>query len=442
MKGRHTVVPLHASIQESCRRIGFDNLAPIIWHKIANAVYEASGNGGGFLGKPYEPNAVIKNDIEFILMQRKPGGYRSPVLARPVLSLISDANHKEWFQQVWTGVTGASTRGHPAPFPLELAEGLVRMFSFVGDTVLDPFLGSGTTMVAAMQHGRNCIGFEIDGKSTPTGHISERSPQKMCSAKPRFPCMSRIERRVGQAIKLFWSVRDQQSDRQGAESGTKDAGLRAAVTGGKHLDGFTEIFRDLFLEAGVPEAHVYWKQKRRLPGYYRAEKDWDLIVVADGHVLAILEFKAQVGPSFGNNFNNRTEEIARQCNRPLGRLSRSAFRQSGRPWLGYIFILEDCPRLRAPVKVAEPHFRVFEEFRVQATQKRYGIMLTKLLREGLYDGACLMLSTHSGGLKGKYTTPSDELSFATFAGNLEARAIAYAKSSSRASEKNGPKGRK
>jgi DNA modification methylase len=160
--GRHTVVPLHASIQEQCRRLGYDNLAPIIWHKIANAVYEASGNGAGFLGKPYEPNAVIKNDIEFILMERKPGGYRSPSVATRVLSLISDANHKEWFRQIWTGLPGASTKNHPAPYPLELAERLVRMFSFVGDTVLDPFLGTGSTMVAAMRHGRNCIGYEID----------------------------------------------------------------------------------------------------------------------------------------------------------------------------------------------------------------------------------------------------------------------------------------
>lgn len=160
--GRHTVVPLHASIQERCRKIGFDNLAPIIWHKIANAVYEVSGSGSSFLGKPYEPNAVVKNDLEYILMQRKPGGYRSPSIAARVLSVISDANHKEWFQQIWTGVTGASTRNHPAPYPLELAQRLVRMFSFVGDTVLDPFSGTGTTTVAAMHYGRNSIGFEVD----------------------------------------------------------------------------------------------------------------------------------------------------------------------------------------------------------------------------------------------------------------------------------------
>lgn len=159
--GVHTVVPLHASIQEHCRRIGYTNLAPIIWHKIANAAYEVAGNGGSFLGKPYEPNSVIKNDIEFILMERKPGGYRAPTQAVRLLSVISAENHREWFQQIWSGLTGASTRHHPAPYPLELAERLVRMFSFVGDTVLDPFMGTGTTNLAAAKWGRNSIGVEI-----------------------------------------------------------------------------------------------------------------------------------------------------------------------------------------------------------------------------------------------------------------------------------------
>ncbi len=159
--GRHTVVPLHSSIQVRCSKIGFDNLAPIIWHKISNAAYEVE-NGSGFLGKPYEPNAVIKNDVEFILMLRKHGGYRSPSVATRVLSVISTQNYQRWFQQIWTGVTGASTRQHPAPYPLELAERLVRMFSFVGDTVLDPFLGTGTTSLAAANWGRNSIGIEVD----------------------------------------------------------------------------------------------------------------------------------------------------------------------------------------------------------------------------------------------------------------------------------------
>lgn len=141
--------------------MGFDNLAPIIWYKIANAAYEVE-NGSGFLGKPYEPNAVIKNDIEYILMERKPGGYRTPGVPARILSVIAAENHREWFQQVWIGLTGASTREHPAPFPLELAERLIGMFSFVGDTVFDPFLGTGTTTVAAAKWGRNSIGFEID----------------------------------------------------------------------------------------------------------------------------------------------------------------------------------------------------------------------------------------------------------------------------------------
>jgi DNA modification methylase len=161
-QGRHTVVPLHASIQEHCRTLGFDNVAPIIWSKIANAVYEVENGSGGFLGKPYEPNAVIKNDIEFILMERKPGGYRAPSVATRVLSVISAENHKKWFQQIWADVRGASTREHPAPYPLELAERLVRMFSFAGDTVLDPFMGTGTTNLAALRWGRNSIGVEVD----------------------------------------------------------------------------------------------------------------------------------------------------------------------------------------------------------------------------------------------------------------------------------------
>ena len=160
--GRHVVFPLHASIQEHCRTIGFDNLTPIIWHKITNAKFEVSG-GSSFLGKPYEPNAIIKNDIEFILFQRKSGGYRKPSVEKKLLSVISRENHQLWFQQIWN-LSGASTRDHPAPFPVALAERLIRMFSFAGDTVLDPFLGSGTTSVAAIKCGRNSIGIELEKK--------------------------------------------------------------------------------------------------------------------------------------------------------------------------------------------------------------------------------------------------------------------------------------
>ena len=180
--GRHLVVPLHAGIQERCRKIGFDNLAPIIWHKIANAKFEVE-NGSGFLGKPYEPNAVIKNDVEYILFQRKPGGYRQPSLAARLLSVIPEKAHREWFQQVWT-IRGASTRRHPAPYPLELAERLVRMFSFVGDTVLDPFMGTGTTNLAAQRWGRHSIGFEIEPTYFELAAERLKPPQKALSFNP------------------------------------------------------------------------------------------------------------------------------------------------------------------------------------------------------------------------------------------------------------------
>lgn len=160
--GRHHVFPLHADIAVRARRIGFDYLTPILWNKIANAKFEAEGNGGGFLGKPYEPNGIIKNDVEYILMLRKHGKYRSPTEDQRASSRLSKDEQSAWFRPVWTDLTGASTREHPAPYPVELAYRLVRMFSFTGDTVLDPFVGTGSTMLAAMKCHRNSIGNELD----------------------------------------------------------------------------------------------------------------------------------------------------------------------------------------------------------------------------------------------------------------------------------------
>ncbi|MCK6455805.1 MAG: site-specific DNA-methyltransferase [Phycisphaerae bacterium] len=161
-RGRHLVLPLHADIAVRTRRIGFDYLTPILWHKIANAQFEASGNGAGFLGKPYEPNAIIKNDVEYILMLRKPGQYRRPSNEQRATSRLTKEEQARWFRPIWSDITGAATREHPAPFPVELAYRLVRMFSFTGDTVLDPFAGTGTTTVAAIQCDRNSIANEID----------------------------------------------------------------------------------------------------------------------------------------------------------------------------------------------------------------------------------------------------------------------------------------
>ena len=159
--GRHAVMPLHSDIAVSCRKIGFDNLNPILWHKISNATFEANTNSS-ILGKPYEPNAIIKNDTEYILMERKPGGYRKPTEQQREKSKIDKEDFQNWFTQIWE-MPGASTKnGHPAPFPLELATRLVKMFSFVNDIVLDPFCGSGTTMLAAINEDRSAIGVETE----------------------------------------------------------------------------------------------------------------------------------------------------------------------------------------------------------------------------------------------------------------------------------------
>jgi modification methylase len=160
-KGRHMVVPLHADISVRARTIGFDYLTPILWHKIASASYEVE-NGSSFLGKPYEPNAILKNDIEYLLMLRKPGGYRKPTDEQRDLSRLNKDEYAKWFRSFWTDIRGSSSKDHPAPFPVELAYRLIRMFSFVGDTVLEPFGGTFSTAVAAMRAGRNSIVNEID----------------------------------------------------------------------------------------------------------------------------------------------------------------------------------------------------------------------------------------------------------------------------------------
>ncbi len=169
--GRHFVMPLHADIQVRARELGLDCLTPILWHKIANGVTEAKGNGAGFYGKPYQPGAVIKNDIEYILFLRKGGSYRSPTPLQKVLSMLTKDEMQAWWRSIWSDIKGASTRaGHPAPFPTEVADRLIRMFSFAGDTVLDPFTGTGSTNLAAIAGGRNSIGNEIEPEYLKIAH--------------------------------------------------------------------------------------------------------------------------------------------------------------------------------------------------------------------------------------------------------------------------------
>jgi len=161
--GRHHLVPLHSDIQVRARKLGLDCLTPILWHKIANGATEAQGNGAGFYGKPYQPGGIIKNDIEHILFLRKGGEYRSAPMIQKALSMLTREEMQTWQRSIWSDLRGASTRaGHPAPYPVDLAERLIKLFSFAGDTVLDPFAGTGSTSQAAIIAGRNSIANEIE----------------------------------------------------------------------------------------------------------------------------------------------------------------------------------------------------------------------------------------------------------------------------------------
>ncbi len=236
-----------------------------------------------------------------------------------------------------------------------------------------------------------------------------------------------LTKRLQSAIKAFWSTRKTQALKQGALSGNKDAGARSAVTGGAQMDGFIGLVRDLLCENGLLKAHVYCGKYVELPGWYRPEKKWDLLIVSDGRLLAAIEFKSQVG-SFGNNYNNRTEEAIGSASDIWAAYREGAFKPSARPWLGYLMLLEEAPGSISPVRAREPHFKVFPEFNEASYAKRYEILLTKLVRERLYDAACFLMSNAAEGPRGRYTEPAPELNFQNFIASLLAKAIAVAKS--------------
>src|SRR3984885_3059871 len=232
----------------------------------------------------------------------------------------------------------------------------------------------------------------------------------------------KIEKRLRAAVKHFWNTRETQAKKQGSLSGSKDAGARSAVTGGAQMNGFVNLVRDLLCESGLPKAHVYCEKYVEIPGWYRPEKKWDLLIVSDGQLLAGIEFKSQVG-SFGNNYNNRTEEAIGSAADIWAAYREGAFKPSARPWLGYLMLLEEAPDSIRPVRAQEPHFKVFPEFKEASYAKRYEILLTKLVRERFYDSACFLLSDAKNGLKGRYREPAAELNFEKFMTSLLARAV-------------------
>ncbi len=236
-----------------------------------------------------------------------------------------------------------------------------------------------------------------------------------------------IEMHLREAVKRFWITRETQAMKQGSQTGSKDAGARSAVTGGAQMNGFIDLVRELLCANGLPKAHIFCEKYVELPGWYRPEKKWDLLVVSDGKLIAGIEFKSQVG-SFGNNYNNRTEEAIGSAADIWSAYREGAFKPSARPWLGYLMLLEEASGSLRPVRAREPHFKVFEEFKDASYAKRYEILLTKLVRERMYDAACFLMSNAAKGPEGYYREPNVELGFQNFVASLIAKAIAVAKS--------------
>jgi hypothetical protein len=226
-----------------------------------------------------------------------------------------------------------------------------------------------------------------------------------------------LRQQLCDAAGFFWHRRGRQAESQG-QGGRKDQGARAAVTGGKQMSGFEELVKRLLEENGVPSDCIFLGKKLELPGYLRPTKMWDLLVVHEQRLLAAVEFKSQVGPSFGNNFNNRVEEAIGSATDIWKAYRENAFHEIPRPWLGYVFMLEDCPRSNAPVSVREPHFPVFPVFKDASYAQRYEELCRRLIRERLYNRAVFLMSKKDDLDGTSLREPSRGLAFMPFVREL------------------------
>jgi hypothetical protein len=235
-----------------------------------------------------------------------------------------------------------------------------------------------------------------------------------------------LNERVAKAVSHYWLTRENQARKQEG-AGRADQGLRSAVTGGAQMDGFIALLTELIVDAGIDERHVFHNKNLELPGFFRPTKEWDLLVIKDGQLLVALEAKSQVGPSFGNNFNNRTEEAMGSALDLWTAYREGAFNKTIRPWLGYIFLLEDCKGSQSAVRVKEPHFSVFEEFRGASYAKRYELFCRRLVRELHYNASAFFLSDRNAGQEGAFREPAEDLTFELYARSLVAQVAAFCK---------------
>ena len=236
--------------------------------------------------------------------------------------------------------------------------------------------------------------------------------------------INELHDKLKKAIAFYWHTREKQSNKQ-KDQGTTDQGARSAVTGGAQMDGIITPLTEIIIDSGIPVNCIYHNRFLQLPGFFRPTKEWDLLVVKNGQLLLALEAKSQVGPSFGNNFNNRTEEAMGSALDLWTAFREGAFNSTIKPWLGYFFMLEDCDNSNRPVKVQEPHFKVFPEFINASYTKRYELFCRKLVRERHYTASSFILSSKIDGMRGKYSIPAADLTFELFVRSMVGQLTAF-----------------
>jgi hypothetical protein len=241
---------------------------------------------------------------------------------------------------------------------------------------------------------------------------------------PLSKTLNELEKHTRKAVRFYWETRSKQLKKQ-RDAGGSDQGLRSAVTGGAQMDGFIDLLTKLVVEAGIDRSHIHHRDSLELPGYFRPNKRWDFLVVVRGQLVAALEAKSQVGPSFGNNFNNRTEEAMGTALDLWTAFREKAFGSAIRPWIGYMFLLEESQRSTSPVAVKEPHFKVFPEFRDSSYAKRYELFCRRLVLERHYDSSAFLMSNAEKGANGNYSEPATDLTFQVFANSLVAHMAAF-----------------
>jgi len=238
--------------------------------------------------------------------------------------------------------------------------------------------------------------------------------------------LANYQKKAAESVKAFWGNREAARQKQ-LEAGKADAGSRGAVTAGKNMDGFVALMIDLIEANGLKDATVIHKSgiPLTLPGYFRPTKRWDMLVLRDNRLIAALELKSQVG-SFGNNFNNRTEEAIGTAQDLWTAFREGSFGEAPRPFVGWLMLVEDAPRSRTPVRDRSPHFPVREEFQGASYIERYNLLCKKLVQEQLYTTTAVLASPQSAVKTGNFSDVSEMTSLKTFvtsfAGHIAAEA--------------------